>query len=119
MTDTYNNDDQPGKPGLRHILAIRVRTLRNARRWSQADLADASGLHRTYISLIEREECGVGLDKLERLAKALGVPASDLLSSPPEVPRRIFVAEEARPVYGEAGRTLSECTTDPLLSTMH
>lgn len=112
--------DQPRGAGLRHILAVHVRALRNARRWSQNDLAEASGLHRTYISLVEREECSVWLDKLERLAEALGVSAADLLSSHPDVLRRVFFAEETRCAYGNAApfgslAVLSKCTTGILL----
>lgn len=67
------------KHSLRHHLASRLRQLRAARNWSQEQLAAASGLHRTYISLIERERCNVSLDNIERLANALDVLAADLL----------------------------------------
>lgn len=50
--------------------------------WSQERLAAASGLHRTYISLIERAACNVSLDNLERLADAFGVSLSELLGAP-------------------------------------
>ena len=69
------------KPSLRHHLAVRVRQLRKARRWSQQDLAALSGLHRTGISLIERARCNVTLDSMERLADAFDVPTTDLLNA--------------------------------------
>lgn len=74
--DTPANDK---KYLLRHQLARRLRLLRVACNWSQNDLAEASGLHRTYISLIERERCNISLDNVERLACAFGVPATELL----------------------------------------
>lgn len=74
---------QTHRPSLRHQLAQRLREVREMRGWSQSDLAEASGLHRTYVSLIERRRCNVSLDNLERLAEALGVPAADLLTPDP------------------------------------
>jgi transcriptional regulator with XRE-family HTH domain len=62
----------------------RVRQLRQAREWSQENLADASGLHRTYIGALERGERNVALLNVLRLSQALGVRPADLLpSSPP------------------------------------
>ena len=63
----------------RDVLAQKVRVLRMIRTWSQEDLASASGLHRTYISLVERAECNISLDNLEKLADAFGVGLSELL----------------------------------------
>lgn len=65
--------------GARSRLAQKLRLLRVTRAWSQEDLADASGLHRTYISLLERSMCSVTLDKLERLANTFGISLSELL----------------------------------------
>lgn len=52
------------------------------RGWSQEQLAAACGLHRTYVSLIERSECNVSLDTLEQIANALGITPSELLGTP-------------------------------------
>ncbi len=43
-------------------------------------LAEASGLHRTYIGEIERAACNVGLDNLEKLVVGLEVELGDLFS---------------------------------------
>lgn len=66
----------------RDLLAQKLRVLRMMRRWSQEDLAEASGLHRTHISLIERGECNVSLDNLEKLADAFGLTLPELLIVP-------------------------------------
>jgi transcriptional regulator with XRE-family HTH domain len=47
---------------------------------SQEDLADEAGLHRTYVGGIERGERNVAFLNLVKLARALGVPASELIS---------------------------------------
>lgn len=56
--------------------------LRVMRGWSQEKLAAASGLHRTYISLLERSACNISLDTLENLADALGVTPVEMLATP-------------------------------------
>jgi transcriptional regulator with XRE-family HTH domain len=63
---------------VRGLLAQRIRALREERGWSQEDLAEASGLHRTYIGAIERSERNMGIDNLENFAKAFKIPIADL-----------------------------------------
>jgi len=58
---------------IRKTFGERVRELRKAKSVSQEGLADAAGLHRTYIGAIERGEQNVSLDNIERIAGALGV----------------------------------------------
>jgi len=65
----------------RRILSHNVRYFRCLNGWSQEQLAELSNLHRTYVGAIERAERNVGLDNLERLAIALHVPASVLLTN--------------------------------------
>lgn len=56
-----------------------VLKLRKARNLSQEQLAELAGLHRNYIGGIERGERNVALINIVRLAKALGVPPSELI----------------------------------------
>lgn len=67
---------------LRHVFATNVRELRRAKNISQEALADLCGLHRTYISDIEREERNISLANIERIADALSVDAAKLLEKP-------------------------------------
>jgi transcriptional regulator with XRE-family HTH domain len=48
---------------------------------SQEDLAEAAGVHRTYVSSLERGLRNVGLDNVYALADALGVEPSELFRS--------------------------------------
>ena len=49
----------------------RIRSAREARGWSQEDLAYEAGLDRTYIGGIERGERNIALLNLNKLAQAL------------------------------------------------
>jgi len=56
-----------------------LRRLREERGISQEQLANAAGLHRTHISLIERDRRSVRLETLERLAIALGIEPAEII----------------------------------------
>lgn len=64
---------------LRKNLAHNLRRERNKRGISQDELADICDLHRTYVGGIERCERNITLSTLEKISKALGVDALDLL----------------------------------------
>ena len=64
----------------RETLATNLRRLRAERGLSQEALADLAGIHRNYLGGIERRERNVGLDNLERLARALSVSVSELMA---------------------------------------
>lgn len=65
---------------LRDVLALNIRKRRAELAFSQEQLADECGLHRTYIGSVERSERNVSLTTLEALAKALNLSVPDLLS---------------------------------------
>ncbi|OZB52910.1 MAG: transcriptional regulator [Stenotrophomonas sp. 14-69-23] len=61
------------------VFASNVRRLRTERGMSQEQLAEAAGVHRTYVGMLERGEKNVTIYNIERIALALGVCASELL----------------------------------------
>ena len=65
----------------RETFAENLRQARLAKGWSQMVLAEAAGLHFTYVSSVEGAKRNVSIDAMERLAKAVGVPLSDLLQA--------------------------------------
>jgi transcriptional regulator with XRE-family HTH domain len=66
----------------RQILAANIVALRMKRGMSAERLAEAAGVHLTYIWRIQRGGASVGLDKLDAIAAALGVTLSRLLEEP-------------------------------------
>ena len=58
-----------------------VRQYREKLGLSQEDFADVAGIHRTYVSLIERGKVQVSIGIAHKLAVALGVPLSRLWRS--------------------------------------
>jgi DNA-binding XRE family transcriptional regulator len=67
-------------PSLRGPLATKLRMLRERRELTQEKLAFLAGLHRNYVSLLERGVKSPTIDVLQRLAHALGVKTSTLLA---------------------------------------
>ena len=64
---------------VRNRLAKNLRMLRQEKGWSQEAFADEAGLHRTYISDLERSARNPTITVVEKLADALGVSAGTLL----------------------------------------
>lgn len=62
------------------LLSQRVRALRKTRNLTLDQLAEASGVSRSMISLIERQETSPTAAVLNKLADALGVPLPALFS---------------------------------------
>ncbi len=64
---------------IQKLFGDKIRELRKKRGLSQEDLAFKSGLHRTYISDIERGSRNVSLRNIEKIAKSLGTSPKFLL----------------------------------------
>ena len=65
---------------MQRSLGQTIRDLRASRGYSQESFAHAVGLHRTYVSDIERGERNVSLHNLVRIANTLEMPLSQLLA---------------------------------------
>jgi len=60
-------------------LGSYIRRLRREKGWSQEQFADEAGIHRTYISDLERGSRNPTIRVLEKLASPLGVEPGRLL----------------------------------------
>lgn len=57
----------------------RLREVRSRAGISQEKLGELSGLHRTYVSSVERGERNISLENIDGLARALGVKMAELM----------------------------------------
>ncbi len=64
---------------VRARVGRNMKRLREARGWSQEELADQAGIHRTYVSGVERGVRNPTVTVLEKLAIALGATLPDLV----------------------------------------
>lgn len=59
---------------LRRSFGERVRALRECRGLSQEKFAEQAGVHRNYVSSVERGQRNIGLDNIYAFANTLAVP---------------------------------------------
>lgn len=65
-------------------IGSRIREERLARGWTQEQLANYCGLHRTFIGSVERGERNVSILNLRLIAATLRVEVAELLVSDPD-----------------------------------
>ncbi len=67
---------------IRKTLGANLKRLRRAKGWSQEEYAFEAGIHRTYVSDIERGARNPTIEILVKLALPLGVEPAELISCP-------------------------------------
>ena len=70
-------------------LGKRVRLLRLIAEMTQEELADAAGISRGFVSLIEHGAHGVDVVRLVRIAAVLGLPLHELVNLGPHGADRV------------------------------
>jgi transcriptional regulator with XRE-family HTH domain len=77
--------EKPQLPvSLRTLVSLNVLRFRTERGWTQEELAYEAGLHRTYISQVEKGTRNVSIDTIECIVAALEIDV-----------RELFVARES------------------------
>lgn len=61
------------------LLGSKIKKIRQKKKMSQEELAFESGLHRTYISDIERGARNVSILNIAKIAKALKVSLREII----------------------------------------
>ena len=79
---------------IRRILAQNIKSFREHRKWSQADLAAYSDISIPFLSEIERGNKWPYPDTLAKIVDALGIKPHELFreSNPPNSKERYFTA---------------------------
>lgn len=67
----------------KHIIASRVRTLREEQGWSQAEFGQIVGLSRVQICRFEAEEGNLTLRNLDKILDGLGLTIENLFDEHP------------------------------------
>ncbi|HEX4331870.1 MAG TPA: helix-turn-helix transcriptional regulator [Usitatibacter sp.] len=65
---------------IRNILAQNIRRRRENLGISQKELAELAGFHRTYMNSVERAKRNIGIDGVERIAKALKMELAEMFT---------------------------------------
>ena len=69
------------KPDVRERFGTAVKFRREALALTQEETAERAGIHRTYLSDVERGTRNVSLVNVERLAAALDMSMADLFAT--------------------------------------
>jgi len=72
---------QEDKTGIKQRFGLAIKQRRQELGISQEELSFQAGLHRTYISDIERGSRNPSLENIEKLAKALKISVSALFAN--------------------------------------
>jgi transcriptional regulator with XRE-family HTH domain len=82
--DSAGKNSQPAPPAdaISRHLGGRVKQLRSERGWSLEALANASGVSRSMLSQIEREQANPTLAVTLRIARAFGLTLGELIEMP-------------------------------------
>lgn len=89
---------QPPSAAITRHFGERVKGLRTARGWSLERLAAASGVSRSMLSQIERDEANPTLAVTQRIAQAFGLPLGELVQMP-EAATSVAVIRASDPTY--------------------
>lgn len=109
----------PVKPTLpaeainRH-LGARVKELRAERKWSLESLATASGVSRSMLSQIEREQANPTLAVTLRIAQAFGMNLGELVEMPDATPSLNVIRADDRTFHYRSDKSCRIRTLSPL-----
>ncbi len=82
-------------------MALRIKTLREAKGLTQLQLGDMAGLSRSQLSEIENEKKPVNTLRLTSIARSLGVSVEELFEDNPEEAYRAVILDLMRSMTDE------------------
>jgi transcriptional regulator with XRE-family HTH domain len=108
-------NDAPGPAdAISRHLGTRVKRLRTERGWSLEALANASGVSRSMLSQIEREQANPTLAVTLRIARAFGMMLGELLEMPHATSSVTVIRAEDRAYHYRSEKNCRIRTLSPL-----
>jgi transcriptional regulator with XRE-family HTH domain len=108
------NPPKPAVDPLSRHLGARLKQLRAERGWSLESLAGASGVSRSMLSQIEREEANPTLAVTQRIAQAFSMSLGDLLELPGATSSITVIRAEDHAYHYRSERNCRIRTLSPL-----
>ncbi len=78
--ENSNTNQFMSKEPILILFGRNVQKHRKRQKLSQENLAELAGVHRTYIGMVERAEKNITLCNMEKIADALKISISELLT---------------------------------------
>jgi len=102
------------------VIGDRLKTLREAKNFSQGDIEKKTGLLRCYVSRVENGHTVPAVETLEKFARALELPLYHLMfdgDEPPAVPKSAKLGKDESLESSRSGKLLMRKLV-PLLAKM-
>ena len=91
------------------LIGQKLRDIREAKKISQVEIAQATGLVQPYVSRVENGHTIPGVDTLEKWASALGIPLYQILYEGEEPPKPLKLSgNHHRELWGSSGRQMHD-----------
>ncbi|MET1172384.1 helix-turn-helix domain-containing protein [Paenibacillus amylolyticus] len=88
----------------------RIRELRKAKGWTQEQLAEAAGLHYSYIGGVERGDRNISLETLEKIINGLQVAAEEIFKFKEDSEYKRALDEHITLISGKSTDTIVSLT---------
>ena len=91
------------------LIGQRLREIREAKKISQVEIADATGLVQPYVSRVENGHTIPGVETLEKWASALKIPLYQILYDGEEPPKPLKLSGNHHgELWGNSGRQMHD-----------
>ncbi|QOS81874.1 helix-turn-helix transcriptional regulator [Paenibacillus sp. JNUCC31] len=95
---------------LPESVGNRIRELRKAKGWTQEQLAEAAGLHYSYIGGVERGDRNISLETLEKIINGFQVPAEEIFKFKEESEYKRALDEHIVLISGKSSDEIASLT---------
>ena len=91
------------------LIGQKLREIREAKKMSQVEIAEATGLVQPYVSRVENGHTVPGVETLEKWASALKIPLYQILYDGEEPPKPLKLSgNHQAELWGNSGRQMHD-----------